>query len=146
MMTATNIGVYHVQLVREFIVNRLEKITDVESLVYLTAYERGKCIDFSHCAINDYLGRIPPSSVDPLPAKVDLVKEIRGGKYKKWWPEKGLYPTSELSIKYSILHKFGVKNWASSAHSTDISLTLAQFIHQVENMCCLIMANLCLNR
>lgn len=59
-----------------------------------------------------------------------LVKEITRGK-EEGWPDKGLYPASKLSVKYAILRKIGVKNWAYSAHSTGTSLTLAQFIHWV---------------
>lgn len=131
MMTVSNSGSYHAQLIREFIVNLPEKITDPYSTDYMEAYVRGNCVKFSQRGINDFLGIAILSSIDPLPSKTELVKEITGGKHLDGWPDKGLSLVSKLSTNYSILHNIGVKNWAPSSHSTGISLTLAQFIHEV---------------
>ena len=53
-----------------------------------------------------------------MPTRIELIKELSGGKDENGWPETGLYRASLLSSKYFILHKIGVKNWLPSAHST----------------------------
>lgn len=118
----TNIGAYNVQLVREFIVNLPEKVNDLSSPDYLKVQVWGKCIAFSPQVINDFLGRRTPSSEGPIPSKLDLIKEISGGKDSQGWPAKGLFASSKLSFKYSILHKIEVKKRTPSAHSTSLSL------------------------
>lgn len=70
MMFVTNLGLYHVQLVREFIVNQPEKIADPDSLDFMKVYVCGQCFEFSPRAINEFLGRTAHVSIDPLSFQV----------------------------------------------------------------------------
>lgn len=78
--------------------NLTEKIKDPESPYYMKAYVCGNSFEFSSHAINDFLGKTAPSSVDRLPSKVDVVKEITGGKHLGGWLDIGIYPSSKLLL------------------------------------------------
>lgn len=109
MMIVTKISHGYVQLVREFIINLLEKIVDPQSPDYLKVYIRGRCFEFSPRAINEFIGRVAHVHVGPLPTRLELVKEITCGD-PNGWPVKDLLPDVDMSIKYVILYKIGVKN------------------------------------
>lgn len=89
---------------REFIVNLPTKMDDPSSPHFQKVHVRGKCIEFSPIVIKDFFGRVPFTTIDPMPSKPSLVEEIIGEKDKKGWPAKGFYRASKLSSKYSILH------------------------------------------
>lgn len=131
LSTVTSVGSYHAQLVREFIVNLPDQVDDATSPHFQKVVIRNKIIDFSPKVIHEFMGSNAPTSEDQVPSRIELISELTGGKDKKGWPESGLYRASLLSSKYSVLHKIGVKNWIPTAHSTGVSLALAQFLFMI---------------
>ena len=122
---------YHAQLVREFIVNLPDQVDDATSPNFQKVVVMTKCIEFSPKVIHEFLGTDAPASEDSMPSRFELVNDLSAGKDEKGWLETGLYRASLHSSKYSVLHKIGVKNWLPSAHSTGVSLALAQFLYMI---------------
>ncbi|XP_050908618.1 uncharacterized protein LOC127122301 [Lathyrus oleraceus] len=103
-------------LVKEFIVNIPEDISDKNNKEFCKVYVRGMCITFSPTVINNFLGRN---------------NEGAGELEVKVWPFKKHFPAGKLTIKYVILHKIGAANWVPTNHISTIANTLGRFIFAV---------------
>lgn len=47
------------------------------------------------------------------------------------WPSKGLLVSLNLIVKYTILYKIGVENWAPSFHGSSIISNLASLLYPI---------------
>ena len=59
-----------------------------------------------------------------------IISELTGGLRKKW-PRAKDFPSSELSVKHSILHKIAIKNWLPSSHRGGVRKKLATFLYTI---------------
>ncbi|XP_050908834.1 uncharacterized protein LOC127122563 [Lathyrus oleraceus] len=95
-------------LVKEFIVNIPEDISDKNNKEFCKVYVRGEL------EVTDN----------------QVCREITA-KQVKVWPFKKHLPAGKLTIKYDILHKIGVVNWVNTNHISTIANTLGRFIFAV---------------
>ncbi|XP_050878333.1 uncharacterized protein LOC127082153 [Lathyrus oleraceus] len=95
-------------LVKEFIVNIPEDISDKNSKEFCKVYVRGR----------DNEGA---SELEVTNNKV--CREITARKVKGW-PVKKHLPAGKLTVKYAILHKIGAANWVPTNHISTIADTL----------------------
>lgn len=119
MRIVSDIGPCYEKLVNEFNVN-----------ISTECNVRGKCVKFSPSIINDYLARRNSTKYDTIPSIDKITKEIIGGQVKHW-PKKGLLSSGSLSVKYDILNRTGVVNWALANHSSSMTSALAKIIFQI---------------
>ncbi|XP_050878600.1 uncharacterized protein LOC127082407 [Lathyrus oleraceus] len=117
-------------LVKEFIVNIPEDISDKNSKEFSKVYVRGKCITFSPTVINNFLGRNNEGAGELKVTDNQVCREITT-KQVKVWPFKKHLPAGKLTIKYAILHKIGAANWVPTNHISTIANTLGRFIFVV---------------
>ncbi|XP_050876842.1 uncharacterized protein LOC127080569 [Lathyrus oleraceus] len=117
-------------LVKEFIVNTPEDISDKNNKEFCKVYVRGKCITFSPTAINNFLGRNNEGAGELEVTDNQVYREIIA-KQVKVWPFKKHLPAGKLTIKYAILHKIGAANWVPTNHISTFSNTLVRFIFVV---------------
>lgn len=59
-----------------------------------------------------------------------IAQEITGNVHGNW-PTKGLFTLSSLSVKYVILYKIGIANWAPINHGSRITPSLESLIYQI---------------
>ncbi|XP_050896219.1 uncharacterized protein LOC127102950 [Lathyrus oleraceus] len=102
-------------LVKEFIVNIPEDISDKNSKEFCKVYVRGRN--------NEGAGELEVTDNQ-------VCSEITA-KQVKVWPFKKHLPVRKLTIKYAILHKIGVANWVPTNHISTIVNTLGRFIFVV---------------
>ncbi|XP_050916536.1 uncharacterized protein LOC127131665 [Lathyrus oleraceus] len=102
-------------LVKEFIVNIPEDISDKNNKEFCKVYVRGR----------DNEGAIELEVTDN-----EVCREITTRHVKGWSVKKHL-PAGKLTVKYAILHKIGVANWVPTNHISTIANTLGRFIFAV---------------
>ncbi|XP_050884897.1 uncharacterized protein LOC127088024 [Lathyrus oleraceus] len=117
-------------LVKEFIVNIPEDISDKNSKEFYKVYVRGKCITLSPTVINNFLGRNNEGAGELEVTDNQVCREITA-KQVKVWPFKKHLPAGKLTIKYVILHQIGAANWIPTNHISTIANTLGRFIFAV---------------
>ncbi|XP_050909597.1 uncharacterized protein LOC127123421 [Lathyrus oleraceus] len=117
-------------LVKEFIVNILEDISDKNSKEFYKVYVRGKCISFSPTVINNFLGRDNEGAGELEVTDNQVCREITARKVNVW-PVKKHLPAGKLTVKYAILHKIEAVNWVPTNHISTIANTLGRFIFAV---------------
>ncbi|XP_050878327.1 uncharacterized protein LOC127082147 [Lathyrus oleraceus] len=97
-------------LVKEFIVNIPEDISDKNSREFCKVYNEG-------------VGELEVT--DNQVCREIIAKQV------KVWPFKKHLPVGKLTIKYAILHKIGAANWVPTNHISTITNTLGRFIFVV---------------
>ncbi|XP_050876798.1 uncharacterized protein LOC127080520 [Lathyrus oleraceus] len=102
-------------LVKEFIVNIPEDISDKNSKEFCKVYVRGRD--------NEGAGELEVTNNQ-------VCREITARQVKVWLVKKHL-PTGKLTVKYVILHKIGAANWVPTNHISTIANTLGRFIFAV---------------
>ncbi|XP_050920176.1 uncharacterized protein LOC127137798 [Lathyrus oleraceus] len=117
-------------LVKEFIVNILEDISDKSSKELCKVYVRGKCISFSPTVINNFLGRDNEGAGELEVIDNQICTEITTRQVSVWSVKKHLL-IGKLTVKYAILHKIGAPNWVPTNHISTIANTLGRFIFVV---------------
>ncbi|XP_050876941.1 uncharacterized protein LOC127080671 [Lathyrus oleraceus] len=117
-------------LVKEFIVNIPEDISDKNNKEFCKGYVRGKCITFFPTVINNFLGRNNEGAGELEVIDNHVCREITA-KQVKVWPFKKHLPAGKLTIKYANLHKIGAANWVPTNHISTIANTLGRFIFVV---------------
>ncbi|XP_050920501.1 uncharacterized protein LOC127138146 [Lathyrus oleraceus] len=117
-------------LVKEFIVNIPEDISDKNSKEFCKVFMRGKCITFSPTVINNFLGRKTEGAGELEVTDNKVCREITTREMKGWSVKKHL-PAGKLTVKYAILYKIGAANWVSTNHISTIANTLGRFIFAV---------------
>ncbi|XP_050915304.1 uncharacterized protein LOC127130317 [Lathyrus oleraceus] len=117
-------------LVKEFIVNIPEDISNKNNKEFCKVYVRGKCITFSPTVINNFLGRKIEGAGKLEVTDNQVCREITARQVKVWPVKKNL-PAGKLTIKYAILHKIGAANWVPTNHISNIANTLGRFIFAV---------------
>ncbi|XP_050889385.1 uncharacterized protein LOC127094620 [Lathyrus oleraceus] len=117
-------------LVKEFIVNIPEDISDKNSKELCKVYVRGKCISFSPTVINNFLGRDNEGAGELEVIDNQEYREITARQVNVW-PVKKHFPAGKLTVKYAILHKIGAANWVPTNHISTIANTLGRFIFAV---------------
>ncbi|XP_050908533.1 uncharacterized protein LOC127122198 [Lathyrus oleraceus] len=100
-------------LVKEFIINIPENISNKNGKEFCKVYVRGKCITFSPTVINNFLGRNNEGA-----GELEVIdnQHLQAGK---------------LTVKYVILHKIGAANWVPTNHISTIANTLRRFVFVV---------------
>ncbi|XP_050909457.1 uncharacterized protein LOC127123264 [Lathyrus oleraceus] len=117
-------------LVKEFIVNIPEDISDKNNKELCKVFVRGKCITFSPTVINNFLGRKIEGAGELEVIDNEFCREITA-RQVKGWPVKKHLPDGKLIVKYDILHKIGAANWVPTNHISTIANTLGRFIFVV---------------
>lgn len=103
------------------------KFNKAGSKYYMKVHVRGCCIGFSPSVINEYLEQGKLIIVDKVPSLKNVSQEITEGTYKDWH-RKGMLPNASLSVKFVILNRIGVANWAPRNHNSGITTSLAKII------------------
>ncbi|XP_050876870.1 uncharacterized protein LOC127080598 [Lathyrus oleraceus] len=96
-------------LVKEFIVNIPEDISDKNNKEFCKVYVRGECIKFSPTVINNFLGRDNEGARELEVTDNQVCREITARQVNVW-PIKKHLPAGKLTVKYVILHKIGASN------------------------------------
>ncbi|XP_050889831.1 uncharacterized protein LOC127095142 [Lathyrus oleraceus] len=117
-------------LVKEFIVNIPEDISNKKSKEFCKVYVRGKCISFSPTVINNFLGRDNEGAGELEVTDNQVCREITA-RQMNVWPVKKHLPVGKLAVKYAILHKIGSANWVPTNHISTIANTFGRFIFAV---------------
>ena len=95
--------------------------------------------------INEYVGCTTEAVYyDALSLDVIISKLTEGSRKK--WPRAKHFPSSELSVKYSILHKIAIKNWLPSSHREGVRKKLVTLLYIVGTRLYSILENLFLSR
>ncbi|XP_050885278.1 uncharacterized protein LOC127088489 [Lathyrus oleraceus] len=102
-------------LVKEFIINIPEDISDKKSKEVCKVYVRGRN--------NEGAGELEVTDNQ-------VCREITA-KQVKVWPFKKHLPAGKLTIKYVILHKIGAANWVPTNHISTIANIFGRFIFVV---------------
>ncbi|KAH6807819.1 hypothetical protein C2S51_028927 [Perilla frutescens var. frutescens] len=117
-------------VVHEFYANLSKSIRDASSEHAFVVFLRGHWIPFSPSVINAYLGRehvVTPATMFELD---EVAAELTGGNHCAWLSGHSLI-VSDLSVKYSILHKIAVRNWFPSTHNSTIRKPLGLLLFKV---------------
>ncbi|XP_050889872.1 uncharacterized protein LOC127095189 [Lathyrus oleraceus] len=102
-------------LVKEFIVNIPEDISDKNNKEFCKVYARGRNNE----------GTRELEVTDNQVCREITAKQV------KVWPFKKHLPAGTLTIKYAIIHKIGAVNWVPTNHISTIANTLGRFIFAV---------------
>ncbi|KAH6834678.1 hypothetical protein C2S53_019820 [Perilla frutescens var. hirtella] len=122
--------VFIATIVHEFYANLSKSIKDTSSEHAFSVFVRGFWISFSPTVINAYLGRehvVPPA---PLFDLSEVAAEPTRGS-RCVWPSGHSLLASDLSVKYSILHKIVVRNWIPSTHNSTVGKPLGLLLYKV---------------
>ncbi|XP_057443912.1 uncharacterized protein LOC130736077 [Lotus japonicus] len=130
LKNVTEIGSCYDKLVREFIVNVTTNCTVSGHPDFRKVFVRGRCVNFSPEIINQYLGRRTIATGNEELSLSAITTELTAGQVMVW-PVKGLLSSTHLSVKYAILNRIGVANWAPTTHSSDVSSGLAKLIYLI---------------
>ncbi|XP_050875778.1 uncharacterized protein LOC127079441 [Lathyrus oleraceus] len=117
-------------LVKEFIVNIPEDISNKNNKEFCKVFVKGKCITFSHTVINNFLGRKIEGAGELEVTDNQVCREITARQVKVWPVKKHLL-ARKLTVKYAILHKIGAASWVPTNHISNIANTLGRFIFAV---------------
>ena len=90
---------------KEFIVNVSPEVGRPGHEDHYKVYVRGCYVKFSPAEINKFLGRSEAAATDDEVSLNTVAKELTA-RQVQIWPSK----TSQLSVKYAILHKIGAAN------------------------------------
>ncbi|KAH6771747.1 Oxidoreductase [Perilla frutescens var. frutescens] len=91
-------------IVHEFYANLSKRLRDASYEHVFSVFVRGNWIAFSPVVINEFLGRENLVAPAPVFDLNEVVTELTGGSRVIWPPGRVLL-ASDLSVKYSILHK-----------------------------------------
>jgi len=117
-------------LVKEFVVNIPEDISEKSSKEFCKVFVRGRCVRFSPTIINKFLGRGTEGGVDLEATDNEVCRTITAGQVKEW-PSKKHISVGKLIVKYVILHKIGSANWVPTNHISTISIGLGRIIYAI---------------
>ena len=85
---------------------------------------------FSPAEINKFLGRSEDNTLDEDVSLNNVAKELTA-RQVNIWPSKGKILSSQLSVKYAILHKISAANWAPTSHTSTINASLARLLFAI---------------
>src|ERR1044072_678631 len=130
MNTVYKVGRCYERLVNEFIVNVSPEVGRPGHEDHYKVYVRGCCVNFSPAEINKFLERNADDIPDEDVSLNSVVKELTARKVNIW-PSKGKILSSQLSVKYAILHKISAANWAPTSHTSNINASLARLLFAI---------------
>lgn len=78
-------------------------------------FVRGKLCDLSPLIIYAYVECVPADVLRAVISPGVVIKKITGSS-RRIWPKARVFSSSELSMKYYILHKIALKNWMPTSH------------------------------
>ncbi|XP_057803114.1 uncharacterized protein LOC131018407 [Salvia miltiorrhiza] len=118
------------KIVIEFYCNLSEEMFDDCSPNKFKAFVRGPFFTFSPATIDEFVGRQSVVHPDEPIGEHILAQELTLGKLSHW-PSKVNLPNSDLSQKYSILHKIAVRNWLPTSHKSTVSPDVATVLYKI---------------
>src|ERR1044072_9566780 len=130
METVYKVGRCYERLVKEFIVNVSPELGRPGHEDHYKVYVRGCCVNFSPAEINKFLGRSEDAGLDEDVSLNDVAKELTA-RQVNIWPSRGKILSSQLSVKYAILHKISAANWALTSHTSTINASLARLLFAI---------------
>ena len=119
-------------VVHEFYANLFENVDVANSLEFEKVYVYGYVYEFSPKAICEYL-KIPMYSFDEFNKTYIMdvnASELLGT--KSICPKNNSLRASEITIKYSGLHKIDMNNWSPTTHYTTLSRDMATLVFDFE--------------
>jgi hypothetical protein len=128
--TVVSLPQHYEGLVKEFVVNIPEDISERSSREFCKVFVRGRCVRFSPTIINKFLGRGTDGGVDLETTDNEVCRTITTGQVKEW-PSRNHLSAGKLTVKYAILHKIGSANWVPTNHVSTISISLGRIIHAI---------------
>jgi hypothetical protein len=88
-------------------------------------------VEFSPEVINKYLGKDEEACDEVEVTNNHVLKEITANQVSQW-PAKGKLSSSNLGVKYVVLHRIGVANWVPTNHTSTIATGLGKFFILLE--------------
>ncbi|KAA0066488.1 uncharacterized protein E5676_scaffold572G00570 [Cucumis melo var. makuwa] len=130
--TISDVGPFHPQLIREFVVNLPTDFNDPSCPDYQMVHIKGFKFSITPAVINGFLGNAVSINFALSSPSIDvLASELSGGTLSSW-PVNGIHAAA-LSVKYAILHKIGIANWFPSSHASSVSAALGNFLYRICN-------------
>ncbi|KAH6766759.1 hypothetical protein C2S52_017742 [Perilla frutescens var. hirtella] len=117
-------------VVHEFYANLSKRMCDASYEHAFSVFVRGHWFAFFPAVINDFLGHenfVAPAPVFDLN---EVVSELTG-RSRVVWPSGRALLASDLSVKYSILHKVVVRNWLPSTHDSTVGKSMALLLFTI---------------
>src|ERR1044072_3464319 len=130
MGTVYKFGRCYDRLVKEFIVNVSLEVGRPGHEDHYKVYVRGCCVNFSPAEINKFLGRSEADTPYEDVSLNNVAKELTA-RQLNIWPSKGKILSSQLSVKYAILHKISAANWAPTSHTSTINASLVRLLFAI---------------
>ncbi|XP_058781531.1 uncharacterized protein LOC131655731 [Vicia villosa] len=115
-------------MVKEFVVNILVDCAIPGSHNFRKVYVRGKRVHFSPAVINKYLGRSEDDGCDLEVTDNQVCREIIVNQVTTW-SMRGNMSTSQLSVKYAILHRIGATKWIPTNYNSTVAVGLGKFLY-----------------
>ncbi|MCH93886.1 envelope-like protein, partial [Trifolium medium] len=128
--TVKDLGNCYERLVKEFLANIGTEFNYPMDAEYRQVFVRGRCINFTPCLINQYLGRSTEEAAEIQVTDDEVRRTITRNQVKKWNKKQPIAAT-KLTAKYAILNKIAVVNWVPTTHTTSIATGLGRFIYAV---------------
>lgn len=121
--TVVDVQPFVKKVVLEFYANMSKSMSDTTSDNAYLSYVRGHLFAFSPYVISRYLNHVPTTEAMVPFDMNEVVTELTKGKVTVWNGKRGL-KASALTLKYSILHKLGRKNWVPTHNHSKVSKEL----------------------
>ncbi|GAA0151674.1 hypothetical protein LIER_37332 [Lithospermum erythrorhizon] len=122
-----HIGPHWPSLMREFICNLSEDITDPSSPMFQKVKLRGFVFDFSPLLINRHYGRQNEGITGSTLKLADIIKTLIGDALSEW-PTKGQLQALTLSLRYVVLHKASIVNLVPTTNNMNFSEAMGRMM------------------
>ncbi|PON56565.1 hypothetical protein TorRG33x02_296150 [Trema orientale] len=132
LKTVSNVEGYVPRIVQEFYCNIREEMADPHSPFYHKIFLQGHIYDFNYQVIADYLD-IPVVATDEYEKEyeVDKVASELLGDLIDWPSHSSTLKSTDLTYKYSGLHKIAIHNWWPTAHLPTVARNFAYFLFDI---------------
>ncbi|PON83206.1 hypothetical protein TorRG33x02_210400 [Trema orientale] len=132
LKTVSKVEGYVPRIIQEFYCNIREEMADPESLFYHKIFLRGHVYDFNYQVIADYLD-IPIVATDEYVKEYEVDKVVFEllGDLIEWPSHSSTLKSTDLTYKYSGLHKMAIHNWWPTAHLPTVARNFACFLFDI---------------
>ena len=118
-------------MLHEFYANLSKTVDMAKSLEFEKMYVCGHVYEFSPKTICEYL-KIPMYSFNEF-NKTYIMDGVASEllRIKSNWPKNNSSRASEITLKYSGLHKIAINNWSSTTHYITLSRNMATLVFNI---------------
>ncbi|PON49410.1 hypothetical protein TorRG33x02_317800 [Trema orientale] len=132
LKTVSKVEGYVPRIIQEFYCNIQEEMANPESPFYHKIFLRGHIYDFNYQVIADYLD-IPVVATDEYVKEyeVDKIASELLGDLIDWPSHSSTLKLTDLTSKYSGLHKMAIHNWWPTAYLSTVARNFACFLFDI---------------